>query len=84
MTIVGTSGLLDTVNDAADLSDSAASKDPEQGLAAVRALRALADRLEAVQVRNASDQGWSWQAIADVLKVSRQAVHQKHSRDSFE
>ena len=76
------SGLLDTVNDATELSESAASNDPEQGLAAVRALRALADRLEAVQVRNAREQGWSWQAIADVLQISRQAVHQKHSRDS--
>jgi DNA-directed RNA polymerase specialized sigma24 family protein len=79
------SGLLDTVNDASGspegLSESAASNDPEQGLAAVRALRALADRLEAVQVRNARHQGWSWQAIADVLQVSRQAVHQKHSRE---
>jgi DNA-directed RNA polymerase specialized sigma24 family protein len=71
------------VNGAAELSESAASNDPEQGLAAVRALRALADRLEAVQVRNARDQGWSWQAIADVLQVSRQAVHQKHSRVSL-
>jgi hypothetical protein len=69
------------VNDAARLSDSAAGNDPELGLAAVRALRALADRLEAVQVHNARDQGWSWQAIADVLQISRQAVHQKHSRD---
>ena len=77
-----TSGLLDTVNDATELSESAASNDPEQGLAAVRALRALADRLEAVQVHNAREQGWSWQAIAEVLQVSRQAVHQKHSRDS--
>lgn len=75
------SGLLDVVNDAAELSESAASNDPEQGLAAVRALRALADRLEAVQVRNAREQGWSWQAIADVLQISRQAVHQKHSRE---
>jgi hypothetical protein len=78
------SGLLDTVNDATGLPglpESAASNDPEQGLAAVRALRALADRLEAVQVRNAREQGWSWQAIADVLQVSRQAVHQKHSRE---
>ena len=75
------SGLLDTVNDATELSESAASNDPDQGLAAVRALRALADRLEAVQVRHAREQGWSWQAIADVLQVSRQAVHQKHSRD---
>jgi DNA-directed RNA polymerase specialized sigma24 family protein len=74
------------VNDAdgpapSDLSEEAAGRDPEQGLAAVRALRALADRLEAVQVHNARKQGWSWQAIADVLQVSRQAVHQKHSRD---
>lgn len=55
--------------------------DPEQGLIAVRALRVLADRLEDVHVRNARSKGWSWQAIAEVLKVSRQAVHQKHSRD---
>jgi hypothetical protein len=65
----------------ADLSETATGRDPQQGLAAVRALRALADRLEAVQVHNAREQGWSWQAIADVLRVSRQAVHQKHSRD---
>ena len=69
------------MNDAAGLSESAASHDPERGLAAVRALRALADRLEAVQVRNAREHGWSWQAIADVLQVSRQAVHQKHAHD---
>jgi transcriptional regulator len=55
--------------------------DPEQGLVSVRALRTLADRLEEVHVRNARSQGWSWQAIADVLKVSRQAVHQKHFRN---
>ena len=67
--------------DPAQLSDTAAGKDPVQGLAAVRALRALADRLEVVQVHNARQQGWSWQAIADVLQISRQAVHQKHSRD---
>ena len=70
------------MNDAAGLSDTAASNDPEPGLAAVRALRALADRLEEAQVRNAREQGWSWQAIADVLQISRQAVHQKHSHDS--
>lgn len=55
------------------------STDPATGLAAVRALRELAERLESVQVANARDEGWSWQAIADVLQVSRQAVHQKHS-----
>ena len=65
----------------AALSETAAGRDPGPGLAAVRALRALADRLEAVQVHNAREQGWSWQAIADVLQVSRQAVHQKHSHN---
>jgi hypothetical protein len=70
--------------DPAALSETAAGGNPGQGLAAVRALRALADRVEVVQVHNAREQGWSWQAIADVLQVSRQAVHQKHSRDSIE
>lgn len=63
-----------------DITTAVADRDPAKGLAAVRALRTLADRLEDVQVSNARQQGWSWQAIADVLQVSRQAVHQKHSR----
>jgi DNA-directed RNA polymerase specialized sigma24 family protein len=62
-----------------DITTAAASTDPAQGLAAVRALRTLADRLEEVQVGNAREQEWSWQAIAEVLGISRQAVHQKHS-----
>ncbi len=69
------------MNDHDDAVTAAASTNPAQGLAAIRALRTLADRLEEVQVRSARDQGWSWQAIADVLHVSRQAVHQKHARD---
>lgn len=63
-----------------DITTAVADRDPAKGLAAVRALRTLADRLEDVQVANARQQGWSWQAIADVLQVSRQAVHQKHFR----
>lgn len=63
-----------------DLAGAAASDDPATGLAAVRALRTLADRLEEVQVANARSKGWSWQAIADILQISRQAVHQKHSQ----
>ncbi len=70
------------MSDASDLSSAAADLDPARGLVAVRALRALADRLEEVQVRNARAQGWSWQAIADVLQISRQAAHQKHAPDS--
>ncbi len=53
--------------------------DPGTGLRAVAALRKLVDQLEALQVRNARARGWSWQAIADGLGVSRQAVHQKHA-----
>nr|WP_212763450.1 helix-turn-helix domain-containing protein [Gordonia araii] len=49
-------------------------------MAAVRALRTLADRLEDIHVANARTAGWSWQQIAEVLEISRQAVHQKHSR----
>ncbi|GAA1505391.1 sigma factor-like helix-turn-helix DNA-binding protein [Nocardioides humi] len=60
------------------LVDTAASDDPAEGLRAVVALRKLADRLEAIQVENARRLGWSWQEIADVLGVSRQAMHKKH------
>lgn len=68
-----------------DLTGAATSGDPAQGLAAVRALRTLADRLEDIHVANARAAGWSWQAIAEVLQISRQAVHQKHSqRDARE
>ncbi|MDX1875166.1 helix-turn-helix domain-containing protein [Mycolicibacterium sp. 120266] len=62
------------------LADAAASTDPAEGLRAVRALQRLQERLEAVHVANARAQGWSWQAIADALGVSRQAVHQKFNR----
>src|SRR4028118_1676615 len=51
----------------------------DTGLRAIRALRDLADRLEALQVRNARARGWSWQQIADALGVTRQAVHKKHA-----
>ncbi|MBF0660662.1 MULTISPECIES: HTH domain-containing protein [unclassified Rhodococcus (in: high G+C Gram-positive bacteria)] len=68
------------MTDTTDLAASAASPDPAVGLRAVRALRRLLERLETVQVENARNQGWSWQAIADELEVSRQAVHQKHNR----
>jgi hypothetical protein len=59
---------------------AASGRDPALGLRAVRALRALLERLEALQVDNARAAGWTWQEIADVLEVSRQAVHKKHAR----
>jgi hypothetical protein len=66
------------MQNATELADATASRDPAVGLAAVASLRALLESLEALQVRNARDQGWSWQQIAEVLGVSKQAVHKKH------
>lgn len=43
------------------------------------ALRRLLERLEALQVRNARNLGWSWREIAAELHVSKQAVHKKHA-----
>lgn len=67
-----------------ELTAAASAIDPKTGLRAVAALRKLAEHLEWLQVRNARDQGWSWQAIADELGVTRQAVHQKHARQRSE
>ena len=63
-----------------DVTAAAAADDPAVGLRAVRALRELAERLEALQVGNARARGWSWQQIAQALGVSRQAAHKKHAR----
>lgn len=68
------------MTEATTLAAAAGSPDPEKGLRAVLALRRLLERLEALQVANARRQGWSWQAIADSLDVSKQAVHKKHNR----
>ncbi len=73
------SSYLDTVEPTQALTAATDPTDPETGLRAVAALRKLVEQLEALQVRNARQSGWSWQAIADGLGVSRQAVHQKHA-----
>jgi hypothetical protein len=66
--------------DPADVVAGASSTDPEVGLRAVASLRALLEAVEKLQVANARERGWSWQRIAAVLGVSRQAVHQKHGQ----
>jgi DNA-directed RNA polymerase specialized sigma24 family protein len=66
------------MTEATELADATTSKDPEVGLAAVAALRRLLESLEALQVENARERGWSWQQIAGALGVSKQAVHKKH------
>ncbi len=48
-------------------------------LAAVSALRRLADRLEDAAVEEAMQAGWSWPEVAEALGVTRQAVYKKHS-----
>ncbi len=63
------------------LADVAAdTTDPRAGLRAVVSLRALADTLELKQVEAALAVGMSWQAIAEALGVTRQAVHKKYSK----
>ena len=57
-----------------------ASEDPEVGLRGVASLRALLEAVEELQVRRARELGWSWQQIAALLGVSKQAVHQKYGK----
>ena len=68
------------MDNAPALAAAADSSDPRTGLRAVAALRRLLEQLEALQVDNAREHGWSWQEIAEILGVSRQAVHKKHAR----
>jgi DNA-directed RNA polymerase specialized sigma24 family protein len=55
-------------------------EDPREGLEAVVALRRTLEALETAQVENAFVAGWSWARIAEVLGVSKQAVHKKHAK----
>jgi hypothetical protein len=65
--------------DTAQVATAASSDDPSVGLRAVRSLRVLVERLEALQVQNAREAGWTWEQIAQLLGVTRQAVHKKHA-----
>ena len=60
------------------MSDVAVPGDPADALAAVVALRRLADRLEDAAVEQAMRAGWGWPRVAEALGVTRQAVHKKH------
>jgi DNA-directed RNA polymerase specialized sigma24 family protein len=51
--------------------------DPAAALAAVVALRRLADRLERAAVGRALADGWTWAQIAEALGVTPQAAHKR-------
>jgi hypothetical protein len=70
---------VDRMTEATDLAAAASSKDPSIGLRAVASLRRLLEGLERLQVNGARDRGWSWEAIAVELGVSKQAVHKKYA-----
>jgi len=63
------------------MSDLEIASPPEaaDGLAAVAALRRLADQMENAGVERAMRAGWSWPQVAEALGVTRQAVHKKHA-----
>jgi CRP-like cAMP-binding protein len=63
-----------------EIAEGATSNDPDVGLRAVAALRALTERLEILQVESARTLGWSWQDIAERLGVTKQTVHRKYGR----
>jgi hypothetical protein len=78
LTATRLSAYADTVEELARLNDAVDSRDPAVGLAAVCALRQLVEELEELHVDNARALGWSWQAIAEALGITRQSVHKKH------
>ena len=62
-----------------DLTSLPSPDDPAEALAAVVALRLMADRLERHAVAAALAQGWSWAQVAEALGVSKQAAHKRLS-----
>ena len=80
LTQLTASAYADDMEPVRDIAEDAASTDPDAGLRAVAALRALAERLEILQVDNARRLGWSWQQIAERLGVTKQTVHRKHGK----
>lgn len=63
-----------------ELADASENENALIALDAVMRMRRELERQEAVLVRRARNAGESWAAIASVLGVSKQAVHQKFGR----
>eukprot|EP01034_Spumella_vulgaris_P032163 gene32163-39720_t len=62
-----------------DLHTLTLPDEPSDALAAVAALRAMADQLERKAVRQAIADGWTWAQVAEALGVTKQAAHKKHA-----
>lgn len=79
-TLVDDRRLSTTIDNVEDLQSVPSPEDPAEALAAVVALRRLADRLELASVQCAIEQGWTWAQVAEELGVSRQAAHKRYAR----
>jgi len=62
-----------------DIRSLPSPDNPEEALAAVVALRVMAERLERKSVNKAIEQGWTWSQIAEALGVTKQAAHKRHA-----
>jgi hypothetical protein len=58
---------------------SVRSKEPLRALSDIASLQAALETEAEIQVRRARNQGYSWEAIAWALGVSKQAVHKKYA-----
>ena len=69
--------------EARQVPGAASHRDPQVGLAAVAAPRQMVDQLEALQVKAAREDGWTWERIAAALGITRQSVHRQYASRRF-